>query len=163
RAWPRAEGVNDPKPGDPIHFEQCHLAGDGTLTALCSSKGDNPYGYGLARLDKDLKLLWGYSDTVHHDLDVGEDGRVYVLTQKISTAPAGPRGAAARPAAPYGRCARRTLAGGPAAGSGAACRSVRGDPLRRLPRPGGRTPARTARGRDRAGRAARRPDARQQR
>ncbi len=32
---------------------------------------------------KDSKVIWTYLGQVHHDLDVGEDGRIYTLTHEI--------------------------------------------------------------------------------
>jgi hypothetical protein len=47
-------------------------------------------GHGLAKLDKDSRVLWKYRDLCHHDLDVGEDDTVYAITNEIAkTAPAG--------------------------------------------------------------------------
>jgi hypothetical protein len=51
--------------------------------AVYHADGDTPYGYGLIKLDKDSKLLWAFAENVHHDVDVGEDGRIYTLTQKL--------------------------------------------------------------------------------
>lgn len=44
-------------------------------------------GLGLIRLDKDSNVLWGLQNGAHHDLDVGEDGRIYVLTRKTHINP----------------------------------------------------------------------------
>jgi hypothetical protein len=57
------------------------------LLAIYHADGDTPYGYGLVKLDKDSKLLWAYAQNVHHDVDVGEDGAIYTLTQKIVSQP----------------------------------------------------------------------------
>ena len=93
RPWPRASHVTEPLPGEPVHWEHCHLFANGDLLALCSSR--TPYGYGLAKFDKDSNLLWGYSANVHHDFDVGEDGRIYVLTVTPNVEP--PSGAESLP------------------------------------------------------------------
>jgi hypothetical protein len=42
-------------------------------------------GLGLAKLDKDSNVIWHYSANVHHDVDVGEDGCIYALTQRLAT------------------------------------------------------------------------------
>jgi hypothetical protein len=86
-AWPRAPHVEDPLPDKQIHWFRCHLYPNGDLLAIYHADGDTPYGYGLVKVDKDSKLLWAYPGRVHHDLDVGEDGTIYTLTQKIIDAP----------------------------------------------------------------------------
>src|SRR5262249_53557176 len=39
--------------------------------------------YGLAKFDKNSRVLWSYAANVHHDVDIGEDGTIYALTQQI--------------------------------------------------------------------------------
>jgi hypothetical protein len=87
RAWPTAPGVADPPPGEHIHWEKCKLFPNGDLLALCCNGIDSPYGYALAKFDKDSNLLWAYSANVHHDLDVDEDGRIYLLTNQNGVTP----------------------------------------------------------------------------
>jgi hypothetical protein len=87
QAWPKAPHVNDPLPDDHIHWFHCHLYANGDLLAIYHADGDTPYGYGLVKVDKDSKLLWSYANHVHHSLDVGEDGTIYTLTQKIIAEP----------------------------------------------------------------------------
>ncbi len=82
RNWPPAANVRDPEATAKIHWERCHLYPNGDLLALCCGDAGSPYGYGLAKLDKNSRLLWGVSANVHHDLDVGEDGRIYALSQR---------------------------------------------------------------------------------
>jgi hypothetical protein len=55
--------------------------------AVYQSDDDTPSGYGLVKLNKESKLLWAYSNNVHHDVDVGEDGRIYALTHRIVANP----------------------------------------------------------------------------
>jgi hypothetical protein len=83
RVWPRSAHVREPVPDDKAYFFGCHLDPDGDLLAVFHGTGDTPYGYGLAKLDKDSKVVWAYSANVHHAVDVGEDGTIYVLTQEI--------------------------------------------------------------------------------
>jgi hypothetical protein len=90
RAWPHALHIKDPLPDEQIYWCRCHLYANGDLLAVYQADGDTPYGYGLAKLDKDSKLLWAYAGYVHHDVDVDEDGIIYTLTQKlVSEPPAG--------------------------------------------------------------------------
>lgn len=72
-AWPAFEA---PK-GTDFHaqsFRRAQLMPNGDLVALWS-------GYGIVRIDKDSKLIWGHFLPVHHDLHVFDDGRVLVLTR----------------------------------------------------------------------------------
>jgi hypothetical protein len=82
KAWPSPPHVARPLPDHRIHWFRCHLYPNGDLLAIYHAEGDTPYGYGLAKLDKDSNLLWTYSRNVHHDLDVGENGEIYTLTQR---------------------------------------------------------------------------------
>ncbi len=89
RPWDRAPDVPDPMPNERLHWERCYLYANGDVLALCAGGkgGPAPYGYGLAKFDKDSKLLWAYSGQVHHDIDVGEDGRIYTLGLKTGVSP----------------------------------------------------------------------------
>jgi hypothetical protein len=96
QVWPHPPHVTNPLPDGQIHWFRCHLYPNGDLLAIYHADGDTPYGYGLVKLDKDSKLLWAYANNVHHDVDVGEDGTIYTLTQKIASQPM-PVGPALRP------------------------------------------------------------------
>jgi hypothetical protein len=83
QAWPQAPHIADTLPDMQIHWFHTYLYANGDLLAIYHGDDEAPYGYGLAKLDKDSKLLWAYANNVHHDLDVAEDGTIYMLTQKI--------------------------------------------------------------------------------
>jgi hypothetical protein len=85
-AWMRSPHVLEPLPDEAVFWGNGRVCPDGSLIALCARNGQ-PYGYGLVKLDKDSQVLWAYSANVHHDFDVGDDGRVYVLTQHIDPKP----------------------------------------------------------------------------
>ncbi len=82
RAWPTPPHVRRPVADSRVHWFRCYLYPDGGLLAVYHANGDTPYGYGLARLDRDSHLLWTLSENVHHDVDVGDDGTIVTLTQK---------------------------------------------------------------------------------
>jgi len=89
-AWPKAPHVPRPFPDTKINWFHCHLFANGDLLAVYQVAGDTPYGYGLVKLDKDSKVLWCYSAFVHHEVAVGEDGRIYALTHRyVRQVPAG--------------------------------------------------------------------------
>jgi hypothetical protein len=59
----------------------CHLYGNGDLLVVFHGNGRHAEGYGLAKLDRDSNVLWTYAAKTHHDVDVGEDGTIYTITQ----------------------------------------------------------------------------------
>ena len=81
--WPRPTHLRDVVPEDKIHLFDCHLYPNGDLLMVYHGTGETPYGFGLAKLDKNSNVIWKYSANVHHAVDVGPDGTVYVLTQHL--------------------------------------------------------------------------------
>jgi Arylsulfotransferase (ASST) len=82
--WDESTGRGEPRPDRYIFWHKAHLYPNGDLLAVYEAVGDTPYGYGLAKMDKSSRPIWTYMGRAHHDVDVGEDGRVYVLTQEIT-------------------------------------------------------------------------------
>jgi hypothetical protein len=87
QAWPDAPHIQNPLPDEQIHWFRCYPYPNGDLLAIYHATGDTPYGYGLVKLNKDSKLLWAYAGNAHHDVDVGEDGTIYTLGQKLLSKP----------------------------------------------------------------------------
>lgn len=81
--WPSPEHVDSPLPDGFIFWRKAHLFPNGDVLAIFEAFGDTPYGYGLIKVDKDSRLIWKYAARAHHDLDVGPDGRIYVLTHEF--------------------------------------------------------------------------------
>jgi hypothetical protein len=81
--WDDTAQVKDPRPDSMIHYRSAYLYPNGDLLAIYEAVGDTPWGYGLAKMDKDSRLIWKYLEGVHHDLDVAPDGDIYVLTHEI--------------------------------------------------------------------------------
>lgn len=44
-------------------------------------------GLGLVKLDKDSNIIWSYMGAAHHDLEVMDDGRIFVLTREAHIVP----------------------------------------------------------------------------
>ena len=83
--WTAARSpIRDPQPDSHVYFRKAHLFPNGDLLAIYEGVGDSPYGYGMVKLDRDSKVLWAYFGRTHHSFDIGEDGRIYVLTHEIS-------------------------------------------------------------------------------
>jgi outer membrane protein assembly factor BamB len=81
--WDETSPVSDPQPDDFIYWRKAMVYPNGDLLAVYVASGDSPWGYGLVRIDKDSQLVWKYLGQTHHDVDIGEDGRVYALTHEI--------------------------------------------------------------------------------
>ncbi len=69
RLWPDDEFA-------PKYFRRAHVFENGDLLVIFEPVG-------IVKLDKDSELLWSMQNRAHHDLSVGEDGTIHVLTQKV--------------------------------------------------------------------------------
>lgn len=83
--WPDPQHVNWPKPSTFTTYRDVKVNSDGSLLVSFSTLGKTPYGYGLAKIDKHSKVIWRYSGLVHHEFDMGYDGRIYSLLHWLST------------------------------------------------------------------------------
>jgi hypothetical protein len=81
--WDESSPVRDPQPDDYIYWNKAHVYPNGDLLAIYVAAGDSPWGYGMVRIDKESQLVWKYLERTHHDVDVGDDGRIYALTHEI--------------------------------------------------------------------------------
>lgn len=67
--WPEPRQMRfSPMDRTPCIFG-CYPYGNGDLLVVYQGLGNPNYGYGLAKLHKDSKVLWKYSANVHHDVD----------------------------------------------------------------------------------------------
>lgn len=57
------------------YWRRAHLFENGDVLAIFE-------GLALIKVDKDSNLLWGRFGGFHHDMDVLDDGRIYVLTRE---------------------------------------------------------------------------------
>ncbi len=81
--WDRSAAVRRPQPDTHVYIEKAVLYPNGDLLAVYVAVGDTPWGYGLVKMDKDSRVLWKYLGHAHHDVDVGRDGNIHLLTQEI--------------------------------------------------------------------------------
>lgn len=81
--WDETAAVVDPQPDDFMYWRKAMLYPNGDLLAVFVAAGDSPWGYGLVKVDKDSKVIWKYLQQTHHDVDIGQDGRIYALTHEI--------------------------------------------------------------------------------
>jgi hypothetical protein len=61
-------------------LRRLHLMENGELIVQLTHRG-------IYRLDRDSRILWSFLTKVHHDLDVAEDGTMYVLTKQVGIYP----------------------------------------------------------------------------
>jgi hypothetical protein len=86
RLWPDPAHVRGRVDDATVYFNDGHVYPNGDLVAVIEgpiNRHNSSNGYGLARLDRDSRVLWKYPEKCHHDLCVGEDGTIYVLTNEI--------------------------------------------------------------------------------
>ncbi|MCA8999438.1 MAG: aryl-sulfate sulfotransferase [Planctomycetaceae bacterium] len=83
QVWKSAPHIPRSVPDKAIYIRRFHAYENGDLLALYETPTTTPNGRGLAKLDLQGKPLWTYDDCTHHDLTVGDDGRIYTLTQTI--------------------------------------------------------------------------------
>lgn len=87
--WDESAAVRNPVREDLIYFRKARALSNGDLLAIYIGYGHRPWGYGMAKLDKDSNVIWKNLDRFHHDFDIGEDGRVYGLTHSFRDDPIG--------------------------------------------------------------------------
>lgn len=75
--------IPNPQKDDFMHWHTAKMAPDGGLIVQYTAAGDTPYGYGMAKIDRDSKPVWKYLGTAHHDFSIAPDGRIYALTQEF--------------------------------------------------------------------------------
>jgi Arylsulfotransferase (ASST) len=85
--WHAGAAVRRPQPDTHVYFRKAMLYPNGDLLAVYEGAGDTPYGYGLVKLDRNSEVVWSYLAHTHHDLDIGPDGRIYVLTHEFVDEP----------------------------------------------------------------------------
>jgi len=62
------------------HWRRAHLYPNGDVLAIFE-------GSGIIRLDRDSNVLWARDNGAHHDLEVTDDGRIFVLTREAHVVP----------------------------------------------------------------------------
>lgn len=85
QVWENPPHIAWPLSSDFILWRKAHLYPNGDLLALYIASGDTPWGYGLVKMDKDSKMIWKYAEHVHHDIEVGSDGKIYTLINEFVT------------------------------------------------------------------------------
>jgi hypothetical protein len=84
--WPDPPHLKGPIDDEAVYFNDGHVYPNGDLAVVIEgpiTTKNSSNGYGLAKLDKDSNVLWKYPGKCHHDLDVGDDGVIYALTNEV--------------------------------------------------------------------------------
>ena len=85
--WKNPTHLSKPLGDDYVFWRAAQVFPNGDLLVIYVGEGSTPWGYGLAKLDKDSNVIWTYSAQVHHDLTVGPDGRIYTLVHEMVQKP----------------------------------------------------------------------------
>lgn len=86
--WPAPPHLRGRIDNAAVYFNDGHIYPNGDLLVLIEgpiNTSNSSNGYGLAKLDKDSRVIWKYAEKCHHDVDVGADGTIYALTNEIIT------------------------------------------------------------------------------
>ncbi|MGH6948787.1 MAG: arylsulfotransferase family protein [Kiloniellales bacterium] len=81
--WDESSVVSHPRPDRFVYFDKAHVFPNGDVLVVYIGVGDTPWGLGLVKLDKDSNVIWKFLERVHHDVEVGADGRIYTLTHRL--------------------------------------------------------------------------------
>ncbi|HLW64537.1 MAG TPA: arylsulfotransferase family protein [Gemmataceae bacterium] len=87
RIWPHPQQLDRLIPDEYTCPFGLHLFPNGDLLATFHGYGGVAEGIGLAKVDKDSRVLWTYDQNVHHDVDVDDDGHIFLTTQKVVQEP----------------------------------------------------------------------------
>ena len=85
--WPNPIHVSGPVLDSEVCFFASHLYGNGDLLVVFHGLSETAVGYGLAKLDRNSKVLWRYGAHMHHDVDVAEDGTIFGIKQEPMAPP----------------------------------------------------------------------------
>jgi hypothetical protein len=78
RLWP--DLAKDPEAAKVEYWRRVYLYPNGDLLAIYE-------GLGLVKLDAQSRVLWARQGGFHHDLEVSDDGRIYVLEREAKLLP----------------------------------------------------------------------------
>ena len=85
--WPNANQISGWLTDRSIYIRRAHAFANGDLLALYESPAHTPNGCGLAKLDRDGKVLWTFDENTHHDFAIASNGAIVVLTHIVSREP----------------------------------------------------------------------------
>jgi hypothetical protein len=84
KVWPHPTHINRSSESVRTIIRHAEMTPDGDLIAVYSETRDTPYGYGIAKVDKDSNVLWTYSENAHHEFYIDQTtGNIYALIHKF--------------------------------------------------------------------------------
>lgn len=87
QVWPQGKQVSGWLEDRSIYIRRAHVFPNGDLLALYESPAHTPNGCGMARLDRDGKVLWTFDENTHHDFCLADNGAIVTLTHDIRREP----------------------------------------------------------------------------
>lgn len=81
--WPDARHVESWLPDKFVYMRRAEALPGGDLLTLYESPVNSPPGCGLAKLDRNSRVLWTFDANAHHDFCLDEQGAIYVLTNRL--------------------------------------------------------------------------------
>lgn len=86
KIWPERSQISK----STAMFRRVFIYPNGDILAIWEvDPDDGPmiWDFGLTKLDRSSKLLWKFNARPHHDVTVGTDNKIYVLTRKLEKPP----------------------------------------------------------------------------
>lgn len=77
--WPEPRHARMFEPDKLVYWRHAWLFPNGDVLAIYEGSFQTPYGVGMAKVNKDSELIWKSEVNGHHDMDIDEDGNIYVL------------------------------------------------------------------------------------
>lgn len=81
--WPNPPQIVTQGPEETIYWHTAKLFPNGDIIAVYQGINQLPYGGGIARLDKDSKVVWKADIAAHHDFDIADNGNIYILSNTL--------------------------------------------------------------------------------
>ncbi|MCB1681439.1 MAG: hypothetical protein KDI65_05850 [Alphaproteobacteria bacterium] len=84
--WPHPTHISNPLPAKHITLHRAYLdpSGNGDIYVFFFGSGGIVYEYGMAKLDKDSKVLWSLPMPVHHDMAFLPDGTLLTFISEFT-------------------------------------------------------------------------------
>lgn len=83
--WSDAPHVDPSLPNRFVIIRRAITFPNGDLLAQFETPAASPAGIGLAKLDRESRVLWRVDINAHHDMDVDDEGGIFVLTHSLRT------------------------------------------------------------------------------
>jgi outer membrane protein assembly factor BamB len=81
-------GSVDPADADPFtYLRKGYLFPNGDLITFFEKVDTTPFGIAIVKVDRDSNIIWSYDAPIHHDFDIGPDGRIYALNTEVVEEP----------------------------------------------------------------------------